>query len=70
LLRSTLTIDLRRAEMKVTERQLRRLLHNEEGQDVIEYGLLAALVALAAFAAMHNFGKKLGKDYTKIGKKL
>ncbi|HEX3660370.1 MAG TPA: Flp family type IVb pilin [Acidobacteriaceae bacterium] len=56
--------------MKVTKEHLRSLLFEEAGQDVIEYALLAALVALAAFAAMHNFGKKLGKDYTRIGKKL
>ncbi|MGA7525399.1 MAG: Flp family type IVb pilin [Acidobacteriaceae bacterium] len=56
--------------MKVTKDQLRTLLSDEAGQDVIEYGLLAALIALAAFAAMHNFGKKLSKDYTKIGKDL
>ncbi|MFZ0631448.1 MAG: Flp family type IVb pilin [Acidobacteriaceae bacterium] len=54
----------------VTKHQLRMLLMDETGQDVIEYALLAALVALAAFAAMHNFGRKLGTDYTKIGKKL
>ncbi|MGA8160944.1 MAG: Flp family type IVb pilin [Acidobacteriaceae bacterium] len=53
-----------------TKHQLRMLLMDETGQDVIEYALLAALVALAAFAAMHNFGRKLGTDYTKIGKKL
>lgn len=56
--------------MQVTKDQLRTLLFEDAGQDVIEYALLAALVALAAFAAMHNFGKKLGTDYTKIGKKL
>jgi pilus assembly protein Flp/PilA len=56
--------------MKVTQDQPGALLFDETGQDVIEYALLAALVALAAFAAMHNFGRKLGRDYTKIGKKL
>ena len=56
--------------MKVTKDQLQALLLDEGGQDLIEYALLGALLALAAFAAMHNFGKKLGKEYTKIGKKL
>jgi Flp pilus assembly pilin Flp len=46
------------------------LLQDDGGQDVIEYALLAALLALAAFAAMHNFGKKLSQDYKRIGKKL
>ncbi|HZZ38346.1 MAG TPA: Flp family type IVb pilin [Acidobacteriaceae bacterium] len=56
--------------MKVTSNQMRKVLFDDAGQDVIEYALLAALIALATFATMHNFGRKLGKDYTKIGKKL
>lgn len=56
--------------MKVTHDPKRTLLFDDSGQDVIEYALLGALIALAAFAAMHTFGTKLGKDYTKIGKKL
>jgi Flp pilus assembly pilin Flp len=56
--------------MKVTRDQLRTLLFDEMGQDVIEYGLLAALIALATYAAMHNFGRKFSRDYTRIGKKL
>lgn len=56
--------------MKAIQKQARMLLRDDAGQDVIEYALLAALIALAAFAAMHNFGKKLKQDYTKIGKKL
>lgn len=56
--------------MKVIKNDIRMLLSEEAGQDVIEYALLAALVALAAFAAIHNFGKDLKQDYTKIGKKL
>jgi len=60
----------RRARVKVTQDPLQKLLFDEKGEDVLEYALLAALVALAAFAAMHNYGDKLGKDYTKIGKRL
>ncbi|HEY1808705.1 MAG TPA: Flp family type IVb pilin [Acidobacteriaceae bacterium] len=56
--------------MKVTRSRLRSFLLDEAGQDVIEYALLAALVALATFATMHTFGKKLRRDYTRIGKKL
>lgn len=56
--------------MKVTRSAIRMFLSEDTGQDVIEYALLAALVALAAFATIHNFGKTLKQDYTKIGKKL
>lgn len=56
--------------MKVTKAQLQMLVYDEAGQDLIEYALLAALIALAAFVSMHKFGKKLSRDYTKIGKKF
>jgi len=56
--------------MNVIGNQMQRLLIDEAGQDVIEYALLAGLVALAAFAAMHNFGRKLSSGYTRIGKQL
>lgn len=56
--------------MNVTQTRLQTFLLGEAGQDVVEYALLAALIALASFAAMHSFGRKLGRDYTTIGKKL
>lgn len=56
--------------MKVTKAQLQAFLLDEAGQDVIEYALLAALIALATLAAMHSSGQKLGRDYTAIGGKL
>lgn len=56
--------------MKVTKAQMQTFLLDEEGRDVIEYALLAALIALATFAAMHSSGQKLGRDYTMIGGKL
>ena len=56
--------------MKVTREQLRSLISDEQGQDVIEYAVLAALIALVAVAAMHTFDKKLAKNYKQIGKQL
>jgi Flp pilus assembly pilin Flp len=56
--------------MKVTHDQLRTLRFDDAGQDVIEYALLGALIALAVFAAMPNFGMKLSRGYTRIGRKL
>ncbi|MCK4858009.1 MAG: Flp family type IVb pilin [candidate division Zixibacteria bacterium] len=38
------------------KRILRRLLHTEEGQDLIEYGLLAAFISIAALAAVKAIG--------------
>jgi Flp pilus assembly pilin Flp len=56
--------------MNVTRETLRNLLHDETAAGAIEYVLLASLIALATVAALHNFGKKVGKDYNKIGKKI
>ena len=36
---------------------VKRLWQEEEGQDLVEYGLLIFLIALAAIASMSRFGK-------------
>jgi len=56
--------------VKVTLEIAKELLNDETGSGVIEYVLLAALVALATVAALHNFDKKMTKDYNKIAKKV
>jgi pilus assembly protein Flp/PilA len=48
-------------------RVLRELLRDESGQDLIEYALIAALVALAAIAGLTNLASKINSEYTKIG---
>ena len=46
-------------------------LHNEEsGQDLIEYALLAALIALAATVGMSTVASDINNAFTKIGSKL
>jgi hypothetical protein len=37
-----------------------RLQHSEESQDLLEYGVLAALVALVALGAVTTVGTSLG----------
>jgi Flp pilus assembly pilin Flp len=39
---------------------VRRLTRRDEGQDLIEYGLLAALIALAAMSALTLVGDVVG----------
>jgi Flp pilus assembly pilin Flp len=34
----------------------RRLVHRDEGQDLMEYGLLVALIALVAMAGISTLG--------------
>ena len=46
-------------------------LHKEEsGQDLIEYALIAALLAMAATAAMTTLAGKITGEFTNIGAKL
>jgi pilus assembly protein Flp/PilA len=37
-------------------RAIRRLLNGESGQDLMEYGLLMALIAIVAIGAITNVG--------------
>ena len=37
----------------------RKFARSEEGQDLIEYGLLAALIAIVAFAAVSTLGQTI-----------
>ncbi|HET7317330.1 MAG TPA: Flp family type IVb pilin [Sphingomicrobium sp.] len=40
-----------------------KLIKNEEGATAIEYGLIAALIAVAAIAAMSNVGTSLSSTF-------
>ncbi|HTV81321.1 MAG TPA: hypothetical protein VME18_01630 [Acidobacteriaceae bacterium] len=53
--------------MQRTINSLKNLWQDETGQDVVEYALLAALVALSVASEMHSFGKTMKKDYNTIG---
>ncbi|HEX9946380.1 MAG TPA: Flp family type IVb pilin [Allosphingosinicella sp.] len=44
----------------------RKLLKNEKGATAIEYGLIAALIAVAAIAAMQNIGDNLGTTFNRV----
>jgi pilus assembly protein Flp/PilA len=46
------------------------LLKDENGQDLIEYGLLVALVAFAATAGMTSLATDINKAFTQIGTTL
>ncbi len=45
-------------------------LSNESGATAIEYGLIAALIAVAAIAAMETLGDKLDSTFTNVSDKL
>ncbi len=56
--------------MKITRHCVLSFLRSEAADSTIEYVLVAALLALAALAALHDFEKKLTKNYNTIGKKV
>ncbi|HEX8841802.1 MAG TPA: Flp family type IVb pilin [Sphingomicrobium sp.] len=49
---------------------LNKLFKNEKGATAIEYGLIAALIAVAAIAAMTNIGKALGTTFNNVSNAL
>ena len=47
-----------------------QVLRQDNGQDLIEYALVAALIALAATAGMSTVAGDINQAFTKIGGKL
>jgi pilus assembly protein Flp/PilA len=45
---------------------VRKLLRNSKGATAIEYGLIAALIAVAAITAMSSLGTKVGKTFNNV----
>ncbi len=50
--------------------KIQSLLKNEEGQDLIEYALVVALIALAATAGMTTVASDINVAFGNIGTKL
>jgi pilus assembly protein Flp/PilA len=49
---------------------LMRLLRNEGGATAIEYGLIAALIAVAAVTALTTVGQHLSTTFNTVATKL
>jgi pilus assembly protein Flp/PilA len=47
-----------------------KLLKNEKGATAIEYGLIAALIAVAAIGAMTSVGTKLSSTFGNVSSSL
>jgi pilus assembly protein Flp/PilA len=50
--------------------QLRKLAKDESGQDLLEYALLVALIALVAFGAVQAAGTSVNNIFTRIAGQL
>jgi len=45
---------------------MRKLISNKRGATAIEYGLIAALIAVAAIAAMQGLGNQLKTTFNNV----
>ena len=50
--------------------KLFQLVCNTKGATAIEYGLIAALIAVAAITALGNVGNKLGTTFNNVSSQL
>ncbi|HEX4031094.1 MAG TPA: Flp family type IVb pilin [Terracidiphilus sp.] len=46
------------------------LIQNEEGQDLIEYGLIVTLIALAAIGGVQHFASAVALLFSNIGSSI
>jgi pilus assembly protein Flp/PilA len=46
--------------------KFRKLIKDEKGATAIEYGLIAALIAVAAITAMSGLGNQLGNTFNNV----
>ena len=49
---------------------IKKMFKNENGATAIEYGLIAALISVAAMTAISTIGTDLNTTFTKIGNQL
>lgn len=49
---------------------IKKFIGNESGATAIEYGLIAALIAVAAIAAMSTLGNQLGTTFNNVATKM
>ena len=49
---------------------IKKLVRNEKGATAIEYGLIAALIAVAAITAMQSLGNNLSNTFTKVSNNM
>ena len=49
---------------------IRKFFKDSKGATAIEYGLIAALIAVAAIAAMSRLGTSIGGTFNNVGAKL
>lgn len=56
--------------MSTIQKYLRRLVSDEDGVTAIEYGLIAALIAVAIIGAVESVGGGLTNTFNNVAAKL
>ena len=51
-------------------KMIKKFFKNEEGATAIEYGLIAALIAVAAITAMSSLGDNLSNTFNDVNNEL
>jgi pilus assembly protein Flp/PilA len=59
-----------RVEEEMDMKKFLKLFENAEGATAIEYGLIAALIAVAAIGAMQGIGTKLNSTFNNVSAQL
>jgi pilus assembly protein Flp/PilA len=54
-------------ENNIMKQLLKNLLSDESGQDLIEYALIAALIALVAITGLNGLASSINAEFTKVG---
>lgn len=49
---------------------IRKLFSDKKGATAIEYGLIAALIAVAAITAMQGLGDQLGNTFNQVASNM
>jgi pilus assembly protein Flp/PilA len=57
-------------DMKLFVHSMKRFVRDEEGQDLIEYALLVALISLVCVVALTDAGTQVNNIFTAIKNKL
>ncbi|GAA4220179.1 hypothetical protein GCM10022253_23720 [Sphingomonas endophytica] len=56
--------------VEIDMQKIRSFLKNSKGATAIEYGLIAALIAVAAIAAMRGIGTQLNTTFSNVQTKM
>jgi pilus assembly protein Flp/PilA len=66
----TLKLFLKIQSLKDGLANLANLIDDESGQDIVEYAVVVALIAMAATATMKTFATTIATAFTSVGNKL